>query len=313
MQELADQDQSRPSSRSGFETIFVGTSGLRSGWKVLLFYLLTAAPAVGLRMLLKHRGYRDEVRFLIFEPTVLLLLLAAMWIMGRIERKPLSAFGLPGSRFRDTGSGALLGILSLGLLLALLTLAGVYDIGPVSLHGLLPIGRWALTWGVVFALVALLEELFTRGYALYALTRSIGFWPAAILLSFLFAAPHMLNKGENPIGILSAAVIGLVLAYSVRRTGALWWAIGYHFSWDWAQTYVFGVPNSGLIQCCHIFSGRSAQGKDWLSGGTVGPEGSVLVFVVIALLLAFLIRSTKNRPRAEPGFGEFGPTGDRLG
>jgi uncharacterized protein len=274
--------------------IFLGASGLRSGWKVLLFYLMTAVPAIALRIELKRHGYGKESRFLIFEPTVLLLILVAMWVMGRIEKKPFYAFGLQPSGFRrDLGFGLALGLLSLGLLLSLMAMASVYRIGPVSLHGFLPVTKWALIWTFVFTLVALMEELLCRGYVLYALTRGIGFWPAAVLLSLLFAAAHLQNSGENGLGILSVAVIGLVFAYSVRKTGALWWAIGFHFSWDWAQTYLFGVPNSGMITCCQVFSGQILSGKDWLSGGTAGPEGSVLA-IVIATLVALVLKAARK-------------------
>jgi membrane protease YdiL (CAAX protease family) len=289
MHNLPDEEPRLEASPSGTHRIFLGASGLRSGWKVILFSLMTVAPAIAFRTELKRLGYRQENRFLIFEPTALLLLLGAMWVMSRIEKKSFGAFGLQTAGFtRTLGFGLCIGLLSLGLLLGSMAIASVYWIGPLSLHGFLPLTKWALIWTLVFTLVALMEELLWRGYALYALTRGIGFWPAASLLSLFFAAAHLQNPGETRLGILSVAVIGLVLAYSVRKTGALWWAIGFHFSWDWAQTYLFGVPDSGMIVCCQVFSGRILPGREWLSGGTAGPEGSVLALAVAALVALVL-------------------------
>ena len=299
MHELPDGETQLQTRPSGMRRIFLGASGLRSGWKVILFYLITLVPAIVLRMELKRHGYRQENRFLILEPTVILLLFAAMWAMGRIEKKPFYVFGLQGSGFgRALGFGFCMGLLSLSLLLGLMAIASVYWIGPLSLHGFLPLTRWALIWTLVFTLNAVMEELLWRGYALYALTRGIGFWPAASLLSLFFAAAHLQNPGETRLGILSVAVIGLVLAYSVRKTGALWWAIGFHFSWDWAQTYLFGVPDSGMIVCCQVFSGRILPGREWLSGGTAGPEGSVLALAVAALV-ALVLKTCFRRKMPE--------------
>jgi CAAX protease family protein len=43
------------------------------------------------------------------------------------------------------------------------------------------------------------------------------------------------------------------------------------------------VPNSGMSAPGHLLS-PSFQGSRWLTGGSVGPEGSVLLFVLIAIL-----------------------------
>ena len=48
------------------------------------------------------------------------------------------------------------------------------------------------------------------------------------------------------------------------------WAV--HFSWNYMQTGVFGMNNSGLAQGGFITPLLS--GPDWLTGGAFGLEGS---------------------------------------
>ncbi|HVO79495.1 MAG TPA: CPBP family intramembrane glutamic endopeptidase, partial [Terriglobales bacterium] len=120
------------------------------------------------------------------------------------------------------------------------------------------------------------------GYIQFTLAQGIGFWPAAALLSALFGATHVNNPGETPTGILGAAVIGFFFCLTLRRTGNLWFAIGFHASWDWGETYFYSVPDSGGVWPGHLLQ-SSFQGPTWLTGGSVGPEGSALLFVVIAL------------------------------
>ena len=71
------------------------------------------------------------------------------------------------------------------------------------------------------------------------------------------------------------------------RSGSLWFAIGLHAAWDWAQTFFYGTPDSGLLGVGHYLNSTSS-GPRWLSGGSAGPEGSALALAVI-LLAAGLI------------------------
>ena len=115
----------------------------------------------------------------------------------------------------------------------------------------------------------------------------MGFWYSALILSGAFAAAHLGNSGENIFGILQVFVIGMVFCLTIRRTGSLWFAIGLHAAWDWAQTFFYGTPDSGLLGVGHYLNSTSS-GPRWLSGGSAGPEGSALALAVI-LLAAGLI------------------------
>jgi hypothetical protein len=115
-----------------------------------------------------------------------------------------------------------------------------------------------------------------------------GFWQAAWLTSTIFGYIHTNNGGENWIGIFAAAFIGFVFCVSVRVTGSAWWAIGCHASWDWAETYFYGTADSGMVAPGHYLT-TSTSGNVLWSGGTDGPEGSLLVLGVILLLLASLL------------------------
>ena len=75
---------------------------------------------------------------------------------------------------------------------------------------------------------------------------------------------------------------------SVRVTGSAWWAIGCHAAWDWAETYFYGTPDSGFVAQRHFLTTTPTGNTLW-SGGTDGPEGSLLVAPVILLLLGILL------------------------
>ncbi len=114
------------------------------------------------------------------------------------------------------------------------------------------------------------------------------FWQAAWVISSVFALFHTENSGENWIGVLATGAVGFLFCLSVRLTGSAWWALGFHAAWDWAETFFYGTADSGLQSRGHLLSSNPV-GNPLLSGGADGPEGSLLVFGVILLLLLFLI------------------------
>jgi membrane protease YdiL (CAAX protease family) len=140
-------------------------------------------------------------------------------------------------------------------------------------------------WGVyIIALLGLIPCLLLQLKG----AKGSGFWQAAWVTSTLFGFIHTGNNGENWVGILAAGAIGFVFVVSVRVTGSAWWAIGCHAAWDWAETYFYGTADSGLQAQGHLLTTQPAGNALW-SGGTDGPEGSVLVLGIILLMLIGLL------------------------
>ena len=279
--------------------LFFSQYGLRSGWRSLIFvvlFLAFAIPSGALAHRLIAGRNRDALSLLADELAAASSVLLATWICARfVERKPMTAFGLATRGMgRKLWIGALSGFLCLSLLIGVLDVFGAERLRGFSIHGS-AIWHYAALWGLVFALVGISEELITRGYLLFTLTQGIGFWPAAILLSAIFAAGHLHNPGEQWIGITAAGLIGVMLAWSVWWTGSLWWAIGFHAAWDWAESYFYGVPDSGSVAEGHLLS-SSARGAVWLSGGSTGPEGSIIVLPAVLLLVFIVWRAFPRTP-----------------
>jgi len=138
------------------------------------------------------------------------------------------------------------------------------------------------------------EEFLFRGYALKALAEGIGFWLAAIFLSSIFGRVHLIFKPhEDWIDPISVALYGIFWCLTLRRTGSLWFAVGFHAAPDYADMIVFAGPNSG--DDGKPIPGRLLDlrfhGPDWLTGGPRGTEASLLVFVVLAGLIYFISKA----------------------
>jgi membrane protease YdiL (CAAX protease family) len=252
-------------------------------------FLLPGAVLFALRFPMKSSGSVFTIQSELPVKAVLaFFVVLATWIVSRLEKRPLDDYGIPprqavGRRFWE---GLLWGFVALSAIVLILRALGHFQIDSVALAGWLAF-RYALGWGAVFLGVAVHEEFAFRGYWLFSFSRRLRFWPAAIFVSIVFGAAHLGNPGENALGIVQVVATGLFFCLTIRRTGNLWFAVGFHAAWDWAETFFYGTPDSGLLGVGR-FLNTSVQGPNWITGGSAGPEGSVVAFLVL-LIFALLI------------------------
>ena len=210
--------------------------------------------------------------------------LAAGLVMSQLEGRPFGDYGLPvrwafGKLFWQ---GALFGLIEISAVIGFIAALGSYHFGSLAIHGV-QLLNWALFWAVCFVIVALYEEFTFRGYPQFALTQAAGFWPAALLLSIAFGLVHRGNPGESKLGLAGVMLVGLFWCLTLRRTGSLWFAVGMHASFDFGETFLYSVPDSGVVFPGHL-SNATLAGPAWLTGGSAGPEASVFDFVVLLIL-----------------------------
>jgi len=281
---------------SGAKTIFWNEHELRAGWRLLIYLLiffLFALSETFLTMALHlpqlARTGVTATSMLVQECVLLIAALAAAAIMGMVEDRPFGGYGLPraGAFGAHFWQGAAWGITMITGILFLIRAFGGFSFGELALRGPALWGYAAL-WVVVFFCVGLFEEFLFRGYALFTLATGIGFWPAATALSAVFGSTHLFNRGEDKIGAFSVFVIAMFFCLTLRRTGNLWFAVGMHAAFDWGESFLFSVPDSGLVAPGHLLN-SSFHGSAWLTGGTVGPEGSVMAFVVVGIAAAIFV------------------------
>lgn len=278
---------------TGAKAIFWNEEELRAGWRlaifivlVLLFATLGTLVLVIRRAPLPIHGAFTPAGMIAQESIQFLAVLAASAIMSLAEGRPFGAYGLPragafGARFWQ---GVVWGIAMITATIFLIRAFGGLSLGGFALTGA-AVWRYAAVWAAVFLLVGFFEEFLFRGYAQFTLATGIGFWSAAMALSAGFGAVHLLNGGEDKVGAASVFVIAMFFCLTLRRTGNLWFAVGLHAAFDWGESYLYSVPDSGIVAPGHLLN-TMLHGPAWLTGGTVGPEGSVMAFFVVAVATA---------------------------
>jgi len=327
---MIDLDSPGPSARRWYRRVLFGDWGLRAGWGLLLYFALIFLsqaivdglphwygqhhPAFGTALQQAESASRDlqdrkPGGVLISHGKPIAVVLLLLWIMAKIERRPYASYGW-GSRHRarDFAVGFLCGFVLLSSLVGVLWAAHLLVFDGILLSAPQAL-LYGVKWLLAFCLVGLSEEFLLRGYFQYTLARgfaglipkrvwhryAIGFSVAAILLAVDFGAGHSSHSTESMIGLVAAGLIGLLFSYSLWRSGSLWWAVGAHAAWDWAQSYLFGVGDSGVL--CHgRLLASHPTGQSFLSGGVTGPEGSIMALGAILLGILLVRFTLPKRP-----------------
>ncbi len=290
---------------------------LRSAWRLCLFvvafYICAALGQVllvgGLGLAL-HRPVTElansEWSFVAGHGAILISAALVGWACGRLfEGLPFRALGcsLRPGWLKDLGVGSALGAASL-ILAALLVTAtrGVhFSLDPVGARS---IGKTLAISALVFVFAAAAEEMLFRGYPLQTLTRANLAWLGVFLTSVPFAAAHLYNPHVVPgLTFLNTALAGVWLASAYLRTRRLWFPLGLHWSWNWAQASLLGLPVSGInrIAPAPLLHAMNS-GPDWLTGGPYGIEGgaacTIALLVSTAVVWRWKLITRANVPQA---------------
>jgi membrane protease YdiL (CAAX protease family) len=225
----------------------------------------------------------------------LLLPITLIWLYGRavrlLERRDPTEISLQ----RGTPLflvGAILGMAIISVYVLLLSGIGAATVTRgAGAQGFVPLLNEVLVpW-----LTAVGEELLFRLVLFRLAEEALGTGPAALISALLFGLSHAANPGASPASLFFlAAGMGSLLAFAYAATRNVWFPVGLHMGWNFAEGCLFGLPNSGQTDPVEILH-TAVSGPAILTGGAFGPEGSLLLFVLTLVVTAALIRLTLRR------------------
>ena len=279
---------------------------LRSGWRLAIFCVtwvvcLQVTQLVFLFALsaLLHRT-TAEVSTSLWSVVsghgaILCSSLIVGWGCGALlEELPFSALGSSPHHgwLKNLLIGSVLGTASL-ILAALLTTVtrGIrFTFDPA---GPKLIGQTLAVSLLLFLLAAAAEEMMFRGYPLQTLTRAQLAWLGVFLTSVPFALAHLWNPNVvRGFTFINTALAGVWLAVAYLRTRSLWLPFGLHWSWNWAQASLLGLPVSGIERIAAAPLLKAANlGPDWLTGGSYGIEGGAACTIALVLSTVVIWRA----------------------
>ena len=270
---------------------------LRAGWRIasflLIFYAIALPMLFGLRALLGFSKSSPMVIAIIAISATPAVYIARRWIDG----KSFASLGLRWNvrATSDLAFGFFLSGLMAASVFAAMVMFGL--IANVEVVFDLPAALRVIAIPLLtMALVGFWEELVFRGYILQNMAEGLGMKTAIIVSCLLYGAVHAMNPNA---GLLSSAIIvlfGFLRIYGYLCTGQLWLSIGMHTGWNFFQATVFGFAASGHAEEQTLVS-HDVAAANWLSGGSFGPEASVLTIpVVVAALYVMRAWSRRGTP-----------------
>jgi uncharacterized protein len=261
---------------------------LRNGWWVLIFFIVLASFLVPVLLLAEQR----ETEVTISGQAVIIAI--ATCVCQWLRRKPLTEITgkLNLQWCKELWLGGLIGA-TLMLIPALIL--GMF--GWVNWKWN-PAGFSVLSSSfLLFAGVAIAEELLFRGFIFQRLLSGAGQWPAQLIIAVLFLFTHLNNPGMT--GSVKVMASGNIFLASIMfglvfiRTRGLAMPLGLHLMANWMSGGILGLGVSGTEQA-GLLKPIFGEASAWLTGGQFGLEASLpgLICVVITLLILYIRQPT---------------------
>ena len=172
-------------------------------------------------------------------------------------------------------------------------------IGSYMIAGWNPDKKVVIDLFIKFMIDALLEELIFR-LIIFRLTEELlGTWIALIIQAVLFGFAHMTNDGSTLFtSFLVIIVGGIIYTGAFMNTRRIWLALGLHAGWNYFQSGIFGMPNSGTPYKGLIFP--DIRGEELITGGSWGIEASYIAILVVLIAGVYFIIKAKNANQIVP-------------
>jgi uncharacterized protein len=165
--------------------------------------------------------------------------------------------------------GALLGFTLMVSMLSLLWILGLYHVQVNHPR------NWFSFFVSNSYISGTLEELAFRAILLRLFARAFGPGWGLALSALAFGAAH-LSHATLLVGAEISFNAGLTMGLLYMASGRLWMSIAMHIAWDFTEGAVLGVDNHH-----GLFLSTPVAGKpDLLTGGSFGPDGSLLAALI---------------------------------
>ena len=136
------------------------------------------------------------------------------------------------------------------------------------------------------------EELVCRGFIYQRVLRTYRnkYWLAVIINSVFFGLIHLGNDGVTVMAIVDLIVTGLLFSAMVYYFDSLWMAMAAHAGWNFTQSILAGLPNSGNVVPYSVFSLDAASARDsFFYNVAFGVEGTVPAIAIQVVVLIALV------------------------
>lgn len=253
---------------------------------IVLFLLYPATLIVNL-IRLQINISLDETSALYLGYLLNVCLIVALFFIYRIytetvENRKAQEFSL-NKWLPELGAGALVAFSAISVYLLINWALGYYKIAEFNSFG-----------NVVFMFfdqlkVGFIEELLFR-LIIFKLTEELfGSWTALVIQGVIFGLAHAGNPNATiftTLALIGAFTFFFGAGYMITRR--IWFIFGFHWSWNFFQSGIWGMHNSGKTQPSLITP--HIDGPVWITGGEWGAELSLISILILFIVGLYFVK-----------------------
>lgn len=214
---------------------------------------------------------------------VLAVLAVVLIYWVKIFKNPFNTIGF--QQTAATGKELLQGLLTGIFLIGAIFLALLFT-NQIEVTGFQFSAKFLFFHILLYLLVGINEELLFRGYLLGATMKLANKYVVLCIFALLFSLVHFLTNDFSLFPIVNIFLAGIILGQYYIQTKRLWYSISLHFTWNFFQGPVFGSNVSGNENLQSIIQ-QNLLGKEWITGGSFGFEGSAIMTGLLILLIIY--------------------------
>jgi membrane protease YdiL (CAAX protease family) len=188
----------------------------------------------------------------------------------------------------ELGLGFLISLVLVGITVGLMALLGYYKIVSFGLAQVLVDAFFRFGMGSFIQDITFLVILFKLTEEL------LGSWIAILAYSVFFGLIHIGNENATFWTIIALVLGSLILPAAYMYSRRLWLAWGIHFSWNYFQDGILGMPNSGITKLPSWIT-PTIEGPNWITGGAFGIEASYIAVLLGLAAGLFLLKKALDR------------------
>ncbi|WP_058485774.1 CPBP family intramembrane glutamic endopeptidase [Defluviitalea phaphyphila] len=223
-----------------------------------------------------------------------LVILSFFMYIKLIERRPFSSIGFKvNNKLKKYFKGAIIAILMQLTYWITILFFGWGEISSQPINSTIAIGSSAIKFVLLFLIFFVVqgasEEIAVRGWILPVLSKHYKVYTSIIISSLFFGFLHFLNPNLSILSIINLTLYGIFAALYALYDDGLWGICAQHSIWNWFMGNVLGLPVSGMIIGKVSIIETKISGPEWVTGGKFGPEGGIIVSIILSISIVILI------------------------
>ena len=146
------------------------------------------------------------------------------------------------------------------------------------------------------------EELALRWFLYQRLSKYFPKTPQVAILvnALIFMGLHAFNGGVTIIGMLHLLFTGVICSLLVYYFDSFWGAVIAHTGWNFCQSILLGLPNSGIVSAYSVFKLDAATAVSGFAYDVnFGIEGSLMAIIMQAIICIALVVYGEKKLKAK--------------